>query len=188
MSVSREKLYEEVWAEPMTTVAARYSVSSNYLAQICTRLNVPKPSRGYWAQREVGKEAPKPTLPDPRPGDDIEWCREGRAKRAPFPLPKAPTEKMASLHPPGRRPTRHELTFGARESFEEGKVTDDGYFQPAKYTLVDAFVSQGTLGRALDFLTKLFPCVGGTRLPGHARSLAPVPSATRRRHALRARS
>src|SRR5260221_5267187 len=50
MSVPREKLYEEVWAEPMTKVAERYGVSSSYLAQICSRLNVPRPSRGYWAQ------------------------------------------------------------------------------------------------------------------------------------------
>jgi hypothetical protein len=29
MSTTREQLYAEVWAEPMTTVAARYEVSSN---------------------------------------------------------------------------------------------------------------------------------------------------------------
>ncbi|HPA80588.1 MAG TPA: hypothetical protein PLS95_07210 [Thermoanaerobaculales bacterium] len=37
MGVTREKLYEEVWAEPMTTVAARYGVSSNFLARVCER-------------------------------------------------------------------------------------------------------------------------------------------------------
>jgi Zn-dependent peptidase ImmA (M78 family) len=45
--VSREKLYEEVWSEPMTTVAKRYDVSSNFLARICERLHVPHPLRGY---------------------------------------------------------------------------------------------------------------------------------------------
>ena len=33
MSVTREALYDEVWAEPMTTVAARYAVSSSFLAR-----------------------------------------------------------------------------------------------------------------------------------------------------------
>jgi len=34
MSITRDKLYEEVWAEPMTKVAARFKVSSNYLARV----------------------------------------------------------------------------------------------------------------------------------------------------------
>jgi len=32
--ISREQLYEEVWAEPMTTVALNYKVSSSFLARI----------------------------------------------------------------------------------------------------------------------------------------------------------
>lgn len=38
MSVTREQLYAEVWAEPMTRVAARYGVSANYLARVCCHL------------------------------------------------------------------------------------------------------------------------------------------------------
>jgi hypothetical protein len=54
MAVSRETLFEEVWKEPMTTVAKRYDVSSNFLARICERLNVPRPARGY-ALRDMKK-------------------------------------------------------------------------------------------------------------------------------------
>jgi hypothetical protein len=56
MSVSREKLHDEVWAEPMTTVALRYGVSSNFLARVCQRLNVPTPQRGYWQQQWIREE------------------------------------------------------------------------------------------------------------------------------------
>ena len=31
----------------MTKVAARYGVSSSFLAWVCERLNVPRPARGY---------------------------------------------------------------------------------------------------------------------------------------------
>jgi hypothetical protein len=31
-------------------VAKKYEVSSNFLARVCERLNVSRPSRGYWAQ------------------------------------------------------------------------------------------------------------------------------------------
>ncbi len=48
--ISRESLYELVWAESMLKVAARFGVSSSYLARVCTLLNVPRPARGYWAK------------------------------------------------------------------------------------------------------------------------------------------
>jgi len=60
--VSREQLYKEVWAEPMTTVALRYKVSSSFLARVCTWLNVPRPERGYWAKLAVGKASKQPSL------------------------------------------------------------------------------------------------------------------------------
>jgi len=39
MSVTREELYEAVWAAP-TVVATRFEVSVNYLARVCHHLNV----------------------------------------------------------------------------------------------------------------------------------------------------
>ena len=66
MAVTREGLYEQVWAEPMTTVARRYNVSSSFLARVCARLNVPRPPRGYWAKRRVGKPLDQPALPAAR--------------------------------------------------------------------------------------------------------------------------
>ena len=77
MGIDRETLYEEVWAEPMTTVSQRYAVSSSFLARVCERLNVPRPPRGYWAQLKVGKAPERPALPPVRPGDELEWSRSG---------------------------------------------------------------------------------------------------------------
>src|ERR1700674_2461060 len=88
--VSREKLFQEVWAEPMTTVALKYNVSSSFLARVCTSLNVPRPPRGYWAMLAVGKMPKRPPLPAATPGDELEWARYGQARRAPHPLPKPP--------------------------------------------------------------------------------------------------
>jgi len=51
----RIKLYEEVWFEPMTTVAARYGVSDNGLRKRCKALNIPLPPAGYWAKVKAGK-------------------------------------------------------------------------------------------------------------------------------------
>jgi len=46
----REKLYEEVWKEPVLVVADRYGVSNVALAKACRKLAVPLPPRGYWAR------------------------------------------------------------------------------------------------------------------------------------------
>ena len=75
MAVNRENLYKEIWAEPMTKVAARYEISGNYLARVCQHLNVPHPPRGYWAKLEFGKAPKRSPLPDPRPGEVLEWHR-----------------------------------------------------------------------------------------------------------------
>ena len=39
----REKLYQEVWSEPMTAVAKRYGVSDVALKKACRKLNVSNP-------------------------------------------------------------------------------------------------------------------------------------------------
>lgn len=158
MSVTREKLYEEIWAEPATKVAPRYGVSSNFLARVCDRLRVPRPERGYWAQLEVGKALPRPPLPEALPGEELEWRRDGEPQRAPRALPAPPDPGAKPPVPPRwKRSTRlHELIAGAREHILAGKLTDIGYQRPLKRRVVDLFVSPGTLDRALSVANELF--------------------------------
>jgi hypothetical protein len=62
---NREKLYAEVWSEPIQHVAKRYGVSDVALAKVCRKLNIPRPGRGYWAIKAAGKRAPRqPALPE----------------------------------------------------------------------------------------------------------------------------
>jgi len=65
----REKLYQEVWAEPVRVVAKRYGVSDVYLARICRKLSVPLPGRGYCAKPKE-RRPPRPPLPE------LEWLLE----------------------------------------------------------------------------------------------------------------
>jgi hypothetical protein len=51
----REKLYQEVWAEPVKMVARRYGVSDVALAKTCRKLAIPLPGRGYWARLRAGQ-------------------------------------------------------------------------------------------------------------------------------------
>ena len=59
----REKLYNEVWSEPVTIVAKRYGVSDVMIHKICKRLKIPVPPRGYWARVRAGAKLQKAPLP-----------------------------------------------------------------------------------------------------------------------------
>lgn len=171
MSVSREKLFEEVWAEPMTTVAARYRVSSSFLARICARLGVPRPGRGHWAKLEVGKKPKQPSLPEVRPGDELEWSRDGQARRAPQVFEVQSAIDVDAKPQRRRKYSRHPLLMGAREHFEAARETYWGVFpRPAKRLLVDICVSKETLDRSLSFANKLFLALEDC---GHRVVLAP---------------
>lgn len=64
--LTREELYEKVWAEPMRALAQRYNISDVGLAKTCRRLKVPVPGRGYWAKKAAGhkvKRLPLSHLP-----------------------------------------------------------------------------------------------------------------------------
>jgi len=63
VELSRNELYQQVWAKPLTVVAKDIGLSGNALAKICNRLLVPYPPRGYWAKKSGGAVQGKPPLP-----------------------------------------------------------------------------------------------------------------------------
>ncbi len=62
-TLDRDKLYEEVWTEPMTKVSKRYEISDVALAKVCRKLEIPVPERGYWARVAHGQKPKRTQLP-----------------------------------------------------------------------------------------------------------------------------
>lgn len=60
---NREKLYEEVWAQPVVKVAEQYGVSDVAIHKVCKLLNIPTPPLGYWAKIRAGAKIKKTPLP-----------------------------------------------------------------------------------------------------------------------------
>jgi hypothetical protein len=145
-SLSREELYALVWAEPMLKVAARFGVSSSYMARVCSQLQVPRPERGYWAKLEVGKAPATPALPQLRPGAPTIWTKGGSWNLGSSPLP-VPPEAPAEIDKPARAVRQlgeHVLIEGARAHFESGRLSYEGeYLKPAKKLLLDLTVTKG---------------------------------------------
>ena len=161
MAVSRETLYEEVWADPMIKVASRYEVSGSFLARVCERLNVPRPPRGYWAQLAVGKACARPPLPPAQPGDELEWSRDGSLPRAvprppPQPPPPPATSGVQPQVPKRSRASHHALVVAAQEHFQHLRESRSRYLKPLKQLVADVFVSKDTLERALQMANNLY--------------------------------
>ena len=155
MSITREELYEAVWAEPMTVVATRFEVSANYLARVCHHMNVPHPVRGYWAKLSFGKKPKRPALPDTRPGEVLEW-RKGDSVPRVTQSTRAENQKDNGRTLAPRERLAHPLVVGVREFFEASRLSEVGYLRPRKRNLVDLFISKETLANALDLANALF--------------------------------
>ncbi|MES2098317.1 MAG: hypothetical protein V4569_00705 [Pseudomonadota bacterium] len=179
--LSRERLYEVVWREPMLRIAERLGVSSSYMARVCTELRVPRPQRGYWAQLEVGKAPDKPALPPSRPGDVVVWSVGGTfTTRQPI-VARATRSAEVSPIPKFRKPAfdkPHELLVGVKPFFLKTRTNgEDGLLRPFKRLLVDVVVSEATLDSALDFANRLFQSL---EAKGHRVCLAPGNTRMRR--------
>lgn len=63
VTLTREELYERVWAEPMMVIAASFGISGVALGKRCRRAGIPVPGRGYWAKKAAGKRVRQVHLP-----------------------------------------------------------------------------------------------------------------------------
>lgn len=155
--VSRETLYEEIWAEPAVTVAARYAISSSFLARVCTAMNIPRPARGHWAKLAVGEAPKRPPLPPAQPGHALEWTRGEAPRRTPRALPAAPAPR--SRRKPAleiKRDVPHPVIANTKDDFLRGRVAESGHLRPSRHQQPDHYVSQARPDRALAFAAPLF--------------------------------
>src|ERR1039458_6436355 len=62
-NLTRQTLYQSVWAQPMTKVAAGIAISDVALRKICVKHDLPVPGIGYWAKIAAGKTVTQVPLP-----------------------------------------------------------------------------------------------------------------------------
>jgi len=111
--VTRETLYELVWAKPIRTVAAEIGISDVGLAKACDRLNIPRPAVGHWVRLEHGRKTERPPLPPAAPGQEtmlaIKPLSPGaaRSKEPGAPKPEPPVvaveDNLRKPHPAVRQ-------------------------------------------------------------------------------------
>jgi len=153
--LTREQLYQEVWAEPTTKVAAKYGLSDRGLAKLCARHDIPVPPRGYWAKKAHGHKARQSPLP---PLTNPHYARITISHQAPKPIeatkPEEPPEILFERDPANLivvNPTSHLSHPLVRDAAAElrSRTPDlDGIVRTPR-GCVDIRVSKPAIGRAL---------------------------------------
>ena len=141
MSVTREKLYNEIWTEPITKVSKRYGVSDSYLIRILKSLNIPRPSIGYWATLAAGTQPAKPPLPAAKLGDAVTWSRDVEKV---FETSTTDEEKT-TLAKQTTRIATHGLMREAQEYFKKVRDSRSPYLKPFKKLKSSFHINQNLL-------------------------------------------
>jgi hypothetical protein len=61
--LTRQELYDLVWATPMIDLAKQFKFSDNGLRKVCKKYSIPVPKMGYWQKVRYGKPPTKTPLP-----------------------------------------------------------------------------------------------------------------------------
>jgi hypothetical protein len=168
----RDELYERIWARPMREVAKEYGVSDVALANACRKLDVPRPSRGYWAKKAAGQEANPIPLPPRRKGQVAEFTvSKWVYPPAPPPTPQeldfrarpefqpSPVDVPFKIEVSGTLERPHRLVAATSKALKKAKPERDGLCTPWGQPSLPMKVSPAQADRALRFLDALLKAV-----------------------------
>lgn len=159
--ITRQKLFDLVWSEPVTKVSKVLGLSDRRLGKLCTRYDIPVPPRGYWARRAAGYKPTTPALPVVKrePDERIE-LRSKPASKAGAAVPMevevdAPLETRIEITEP-----RHSLVRLTGTALRAGTKDQYGRFWGGPGVL-DVRVSKASIARALAILDALLRAAEG---------------------------
>lgn len=165
-TLTRQELYDAVWAKPMRDVARDLGVSDVGLAKICRRHAIPTPERGYWLKVRHGKVVPRPALRDPSPAEA-------------GPILIAPSRKEPLMGPKQtltvavgpRLPDPHPLVAKTLKALAAAKADENGRVRPGVADALPVCVAPSSAARAarlLQALVTTFECRGHAVACGEA--------------------
>ena len=157
-TITREQLYKDIWAKPAATLSSEYRISGSMIARICTKLNVPRPPRGYWAKKSNGhKTIRRPKLPNATEDHLLEWSISDHLSMQ--------TGRKAALEaneisPDSIPEKEHRMIKATRIALRGEKLGRDGLISPKRtWKHVSLDTSEAQLERALSLLNSfLYLC------------------------------
>lgn len=175
VTVTRKRLYKQVWSEPMRRIAKGFGISDVGLAKICRKHQIPCPPRGYWAKKAAGQSPQQVSLPNPSDDSLIEIRESNGALNGPAlseDLQKQVTDqngKPFQIELRDHLRSTHSLISEANQLFQTAKYGVDGLIVLPANAPLDLQVSKSSLRRALfimDALLRAFESHGDPISPG----------------------
>lgn len=171
VTLTRKELYELVWETPTRHLCKRFGLSDVGLAKTCKRLDIPRPSYGYWAKKAAGGKVKRIPLPP---------CDDERSQKIVFAPEEPKTEKddgffdaeIRALYEQESQSepievgetlrSPHPLVARTRQALSSAKPSqwsrDPGHLYPERHEgvhLLDIACSKATLPRALRIMDAL---------------------------------
>lgn len=109
--MTREELHQQVWSQPMRTLAKSMGISDVALAKRCKVAQVPLPPRGWWARKAAGKPVKVEPLP-PLPMETFDYFPAYAEDSPPQEFPKVSLDEDVALPGP---PTFRDLAVVTEE-------------------------------------------------------------------------
>jgi hypothetical protein len=164
IKLTREELYEKMWATPATKLAKEFGISDVALGKICKKLNIPKPYPGYWQQLAVGRRVHREPLPPIKQGVRADIMIYPNTAATPF-QPQDP-EVVARVESESRPDNRihvpdtlhgaHPLVRQTRQVLEKAKPDEYGMVRTAwNHRCLNLRVSKAELHRTLRIMDAL---------------------------------
>lgn len=171
VQVTRQELYELVWETPTRHLCKQFGLSDVGLAKACKRLNIPRPSYGYWAKKAAGGTVKRAQLPR---------CDDEKLQKIVFSLGEPKTEADDGFFDPEIRAlyeqesqsepitvgdalrSPHPIVGRTRDALADSKPSqwgrDSGLVYPRRQEgvqLLDISCGKSTLPRALRIMDAL---------------------------------
>lgn len=152
ITLTREALYERIWEQPATKLAAEFGISDVALGKICRKLDIPKPFPGYWQRIASGYTVNKSALPALKTGTLKQITIYPHTVSAPV---QYPPEVAAHIEAEGLPENHihvaetlrgcHPLVRQAKQTIEKPMLDEYGRM----HGYLNLRVSKTSLGRAL---------------------------------------
>jgi len=169
--LTRRQLYDLVWDQPMTKLAARFGLSDVGLRKICHKHRVPTPPAGYWAKKAYGKRVTAKPLPNDANETEI-VIREGSAANEPEAIAEARITLAAAAALAASAPgvtTPNSIVERTLTKLANTKRRADGLLRSEGATFVRVAVRPQSLERAGEVLHEFVAAAetAGLRLAKH---------------------
>lgn len=163
ITLTRNELYDRVWAEPVDKLAKEFGLSNVGLGKACRRYEIPVPPRGYWARKAAGQKLRQAPLPPSKSGNETVTLLgssrpdEATEKQSPakHPLFAFETHSENKVGVSDNLRLKHLAILQTRE-FWAAQKRGEVHYGDSKLPRLNVQVSKKMLSRALRILQALF--------------------------------